>query len=188
MSLETSEDDGSSRLSVYSREYSKDGASNSNNINSESASQDNCNKEIGDALSKNATLGVDISRAIVLLILVVTSTTICIVVYIVSVNAEYEQFNSQYDGIATKVLDSLYTFNSRMSAINSIATLSTIVGKNQTSNESLWPFVTLPAYEQRAATVLSLSRALDVSVHPIIRPIDRRAWEHYCAGPNKYWM
>jgi hypothetical protein len=52
----------------------------------------------------------------------------------------------------------------------------------------MFPFVTIPSFEQRAAAVLSLSNALEITLHPIVTSENRRAWEKYSVGEDKSWM
>ena len=155
---------------------------------SSESSDETCKNGIRDNLAKVETFQVKQSRALVLAILILSATAICVVVYYISKKTEYEQFQSQYDGIASKVFGSFEMLTSRMSAINSLSTAATIVGFNRTSNTTIWPFVTLPSFEQRATTILTLSHALDVSLYPKVTPQNRERWETYCVGNDNYWM
>jgi hypothetical protein len=47
------------------------------------------------------------------------------------------------------------------------------------SHESAWPFVTLAAFQERAATVMRLSGALYIGMNPLVPHELREEWEAY---------
>lgn len=42
-----------------------------------------------------------------------------------------------------------------------------------------WPFVTVPAFQERASTIRKLSGALYFGINPIVRHDQREQWEYY---------
>ena len=181
-------EDGSSVTSDGSKQNSVQKQNPSSTSSNSNSNDDNCKDAIRTNLSKEGSTSIKQTRVLVLSVLIIAATGICVAVYFISRNTESEQFKSQYDGIALKVFGSFEMLTSRMSAINSIGSAATIAGFNRTSSRTSWPFVTLPSFEQRATTVLSLSLALDVSLYPLVTPQNREEWEDYCVGADKYWM
>jgi hypothetical protein len=51
-----------------------------------------------------------------------------------------------------------------------------------------WPFVTLSAFQERAATVMRLSQALYIGMNPLVTDEQREAWENYTmTDPDRDW-
>lgn len=181
-------------------------ASDSEHISHSRGSTDNVSgatsedkNDIKAKLAKQETTKVDISRAMVLCILVLAATAISIVVYYISKHAESEQVETQYEGVASKVLDSFETITYRIGIINSIGVAATGHGMGQfegpeldsnssSTQNSSWPFVTLPSFEHESAVVRSLSSALYLSIHPIVSDETRDRWEKYTVGKANTWM
>ena len=76
----------------------------------------------------------------------------------------------------------------KVGSINSIGIALTSQGYNDGNNSSSWPFVTLPAFQQRSASARLLSNALFISTAPIVTEDNRDQWEEYSVGDSKNWM
>lgn len=132
-------------------------------------------------------------RLIVVTILLLTSTVTSYVVFKLSVNAEQQTFDNQYNAASRKLLESFERLIDHLGIVNTIGISATIEGlrsaestfntntlKNNSEDELTgWPFVTLPNFPQKAASVRELSGALYLSLLPIVQEKDRTAWEEY---------
>lgn len=159
---------------------------------SDTNKDDDTNTKKNNSLSRKESKHVDILRNIVIFILVLSAAAIAITVYYLTKNAQTEQFNAQYEGSASKILTSFETVLDKIGSTYSIGIAATIQGMNRTggkhSTSSLWPFVTLPSFEQRAASARALSNTLLVSIQPIVSQDNRNAWEEYSMTDAKDWM
>jgi hypothetical protein len=149
-------------------------------------------------LSKNETNKVDISRIILSILLLLLTFAVSTAVYFMSSNSEIKAFESQYEAVAAKLLDSFNTIMVRIETINSLGIAATSQGissvlENQNVSDTIistsaWPFVTVPSFEHRSMNVRHLSSALYFSIHPLVNDSNRDAWETYTTSDNKKWM
>jgi hypothetical protein len=166
---------------------------------SKDATGKECNKRSGTnkdtSLSHVETRQVDVLRNIVIVILVLSAIGIVMAVYFLTKSAQTDQFNTQYEGAASKILSSFETVIGKIGSVYSIGVAATIEGmakRNmiiENTTVTTWPFVALDSFEQRAASARTLSRALLVSFQPIVSQGDRELWEIYSASDEaKDWM
>jgi hypothetical protein len=175
-------------------DYDNKSSSNSSHTGSSKSRRNGDDEDetcIKAKLAKQETNKVDVSRALVLCILVLSATAISIVVYYISRNAEIDQVNTQYEGVASKVLDSFQTITNKIGTINSISVAATghgIQSVDSNSSSIRWPFITLPSFEQRSTAVRALSSSLYLAIHPIVTDTTRDDWERYVVSKNNAWM
>jgi hypothetical protein len=113
---------------------------------------------------------------------------ITLAIYFIAKRAEQESFYSQFDGASNKIIESFENIVTKIGSINAIGIALTSQGYSDHSVKSNWPFVTLPSFQQRAASARILSNALFITSVPIVNENNRDAWEEYSVGENKYWM
>jgi hypothetical protein len=119
----------------------------------------------------------------------VTAIAISVVVYNISQKAQNDQFQSQYNGAATKIMDSFQSIPDKFGVLSTIAIGATIINSvARNTNETGWPFIAIPAYEHRASLVLELAASLSISIHPYVTDENRDQYEKYSVGPDKSWM
>ena len=185
----------------YGKNDTSDKSANSDVESSESAhssrgrssvvsdGEDDTANTLKTKLAQKETLKVNRSRYIVILILAVTAIAISVVVYKISQRAQNEQFQSQYDGAAAKIMDSFQSIPTKFGILNTISIGATILNNvARNANTSSWPFIAIPAYEHRASLVLELATSLSISIHPYITEQNREKWEQYSVGPDNAWM
>jgi hypothetical protein len=97
-----------------------------------------------------------------------------------------DEFEIQFEGNAEKVIES---FNDIVKTMGAISGIGVAISAHSQNDESKWPFVTLPNFQERAGNARTLSETLHVSISPIIdtkEELDR--WEEYVLGEDNHWM
>jgi class 3 adenylate cyclase len=139
-----------------------------------------------DQLAENETRAVFKLRVLVLLALLLAAIAVSLVVYFITSNSEEDEFQGQYEGHATKVLESFEDIiELKMEALAALGVGLTSYARGQ--NGTSWPFVTMNDFQQRAASARSLSNALFLQVLPIVSDENRNAWEEYSLQ-NTGWL
>ena len=124
-------------------------------------------------------------RVLVIIALLLAATAVSIVIYVVTRNAEMEEFEIQYEGNAEKVMDSFNNIVNKMGAISGIGVAAEA---DSHSTKSEWPYVTLTSFQERAGNARTLSGTLYVSINPIIDTKEELVkWEEYVLGENNQW-
>jgi hypothetical protein len=125
-------------------------------------------------------------RLLVFLALLLSSVGVCLVVFFLTSGSQNEEFLAQYDGSATKVIDSFQEIvGQKLSAVGSLSVTATSFAKSQPN--VTWPFVTLVDYQDLASTARELSKSLFVALVPIVSEDNRRAWEKYSVE-QAWWL
>jgi hypothetical protein len=124
-------------------------------------------------------------RALVIIALLLAATAVSIVIYLVTRNAEMDEFEIQYEGNAEKVIDSFNDIVKEMGAISGIGVAAEAHSQNANTQ---WPFVTLSNFQERAGNARTLSGTLYVSINPIVDTKEELVkWEEYVLGENNQW-
>jgi hypothetical protein len=125
-------------------------------------------------------------RLVVFLVMLLAAIAVSVTIYIITRGAEQDDFESQFDGAASKVLE---TFNNvvhqKVAAISSLAVAIIAHGIDHSRS---WPFVTLSSFQQRSSTARKLADALFVTICPIVSDDDRKEWEDFVSMDDSYWM
>jgi hypothetical protein len=177
MSASSSEAD---EISIGSNSYSPSEHGSQSNA---SKSKDESKKE---QLAQKETTTVFRLRGLVMTFLLMATYCVAAVIYAILCNSEYEQFESQYEGVAARVVDSFMGIPQKK--IGAISSLKVALVAHGVDHARSWPFVTLSSFQQRSASVRSLSKALFVAMHPIVTDANRDEWEHYVTEEDSYWM
>ena len=149
--------------------------------NSNTKASDEDGDEIKDLLSAT----VFRLRVLVIIALLLAATAVSIVIYVVTRNAEMDEFEIQYEGNAEKVIDS---FNDIVKEMGAISGIGVAAEADSHSTKSEWPFVTLSNFQERAGNARTLSGTLYVSINPIVDTNEELVkWEEYVLGENNQW-
>jgi hypothetical protein len=140
-----------------------------------------------EVMAKKETVAVLRLRWLVILVLLLTALAVCLVVYYVSSNAEYEEFVTQYDGVAEKLEASWTDILIKMGSVSSLGVALTAETVEH-RKDWRWPFVTLTNFEQRAGNARHLSGALFVGISPIVDRSDFEAWDDFVNSDENNWM
>ena len=138
-----------------------------------------------DSIARKDTKAACHLRVLVIALFIFMSVFVPIIIYITARKNEENSFNSEFDALATKVVDS-FEFNvaRKLGAIDSldISVTSYAVGMNLT-----FPFVTIPDFDLRSANTLALADTFSVFLVPLVLDTVRSEWEVYSAN-NKNWI
>ena len=135
-------------------------------------------------------------RILVLFVLFLASVLVSVIVYLITSISQKNEFVAQYNGMATQMIN---TFNGiatqKISVLGSLRvsimayTLDQKSALNGNSSSSRnWPFITVSSFQQRAATVRTLSNSLYIGLYPVVEEIHRDEWESYSAINKNLWM
>jgi hypothetical protein len=139
-----------------------------------------------ERLGQAETNAVFLLRLVVFLVMLLAAVAVSITIYIITSGAENEEFESQFDGAAGKVVDTFQNVvNQKVAAISSLAVAIIAHGVDHSRN---WPFVTLSAFQQRSSTARKLADALFVTISPIVTDKNRKEWEDFVTLEDSYWM
>jgi hypothetical protein len=104
----------------------------------------------------------------------------------VTSGAEKDEYQTQYDGASKLILDNFQDIvEAKLAVVSSLAVALIAHGVDHTRK---WPFVTISAFQQRAATARAQSGSLYVQVNPLVTLEEREEWEIYAVGPESDWM
>jgi len=125
-------------------------------------------------------------RALVLVVLLIAAVAVLVTVWLISSLLEKEDFKDNFEGAATKLLDSFQQIVKQkvgvIAALSGVSYTSYARSRNDT-----WPLVTINDFQQRAAGAGSLSDSLFLEILPTVQQEDRTSWEEY-AVENKGWL
>ena len=151
----------------------------------EKASASKASVEEEELLAKAETQAVFRLRVLVILALLCAAVAVSLVVWFITSRAEDEDFETNFEGASTKLLDSFKEIvGQKMGAVASLGVSYTAYAR---SKEEIWPFVTMNDFQQRAASARSLSDALFLEILPIVTEEKRSEWEAYSLA-NKGWL
>jgi hypothetical protein len=140
---------------------------------------------VADSIAKKDTTAACQLRVLMVTLFLVMSVFVPVIIFVTTRDNEQESFESEFDALATKVVDS-FDFNMarKLGAIDSldISITSYAVGTNST-----FPFVTLPDFDLRAANTLALADTFSVLFVPLVTQANRAKWETYSVE-NEAWI
>jgi hypothetical protein len=163
-------------------ENSVDGNSSSpSNIPSSSGSRNT--KDDLNPIAKKESKQIYWLRAVLVSVLFLATFAAAFVIYRVSRNGEFHEFQSAYHDSAIKIIDSFdANLRNTIGAMDNFA----IVTSTQAVDEN-WPFVVAPKFEILGASTRNLAGAGVLSVIPLVTEEDRIAWEEYSLK-NSGWV
>lgn len=155
---------------------------NSSGDRSKEDSSESLQKLIAEAESRN----VFRLRLLVILVLIVVAALISFNVHSLTSKAETDEFESQYEGAAEKIIDSFEDILGKMGSVTGLGMALTSYGVD---HEAEWPFVTLNNFQQKAKHARQQSGALMLGINPLVSKNNFAAWDDYINQPeNQKWM
>ncbi|CAB9528546.1 Receptor-type guanylate cyclase gcy [Seminavis robusta] len=125
-------------------------------------------------------------RMLVIVVLFIAAGVVSFVVFSVSNGGEIEEFESNYEGTATKVLEVFQgIFTEKLDAVASLAIATTA---HSVDHKDHWPFSTLSFFQERATAARKQSGTLFTAVVPLVTYEDRDAWENYTRVDPVGWI
>jgi len=163
-------------------DYDSDSAGTSSCVDKEAIEVKQNDEELG----RRETTNVLRLRLLVFLVLLMAAVAVSVIVYFITTGAEREEAESQFAGAAEKVLEAFLDIaDAKLGAVSSLGVASIAHGVDHTRT---WPNVTLSSFQQRSATARSQSDALYVHINPLVKEVDRAAWEDYVVSEDASWM
>jgi hypothetical protein len=136
--------------------------------------------------SKKESVAVDRLRLLVFVVILIAAVSISLTVYMITRDGENKEFESQFNGMAEQLTT---TFNGIASQkIGVLGGLRVSFISHAIDHNNTWPFVTLPNFQQRAATAKRMSNSIYLGIHPIVDDSERDDWEKYVAQEGFQWM
>lgn len=124
-------------------------------------------------------------RLLFTIALLIVALGLALGIYFLTRNQEEEAFSATFEDRATKVIDTVHIrVEQKTGALESFSVSLTSYA---TFNNLTWPFVTVPDYEVKAASVRSLAKSVSLMFYPHVDAEDREAWEAY-SGENQAWV
>jgi hypothetical protein len=152
---------------------------------SEDASNDKDSDEINETY-KNETSAAFRLRLLVFLATLLAAVGISLAVYFIMHDTENDEYRAQYDESAFTVINSFEDIaRQELAAIGSLSVAVTLFARSHPN--TIWPFVTLNDFQQRADDIRELSNSLFLSIVPVISEEERSAWEDYSVE-NIWWL
>jgi hypothetical protein len=152
------------------------GCEGSSPFNGELEKQKTANKEC-ETVARRETKAVNVLRALVLVLLLVTATLASVGVYFYTSNHEKQEFEADYTANAHRIVGSFHdAVERRLGAINSMATAITSYALD---TKQTFPFVTVPNFEIRGSDLRVQADSLTVQWMPLVTDETRTAWEAY---------
>jgi hypothetical protein len=152
------------------------GCEGSSRFNGNLRKQKTANKDC-ETVARRETKAVNVLRALVLLLLLVSATLASVGVYFYTSNAEKQKFEAAYTANAHRMIGSFHDAVERqLGAINSMATTITSYALD---TKQTFPFVTVPNFEIRGSDLRVQADAIAVLWSPLVTDETRTAWEEY---------
>mmetsp|Transcript_18031 Transcript_18031/g.27936 ORF Transcript_18031/g.27936 Transcript_18031/m.27936 type:complete len:1210 (-) Transcript_18031:105-3734(-) len=180
---EPNDEEGSSKGS-YDQHSSSGGGVSTESFHTGTSEEEEA-RHIKDQLSRRETTAVFRLRVIVILILIAAATSVSITVYYVTRNAEKEEFETQYYGVADKIIQS---FQEMMVEIAAVSGMAVAASGEVLGQKEQWPFVTIPNFQERAGNARTLSGAIYLSINPVVATDQLPDWEKYIRGQVNSWI
>ena len=125
-------------------------------------------------------------RLLVFDFLIVATIGVSLVVYFTTTGAERNEYESQYESVSETIIQAFHDIaNDNLAAAAGMGLDIAVHGEESSAG---WPYVTLPRFQEKAATTLSQSGALHLQFNPMVTLEDRQDWEQYTTGEDSYWM
>jgi hypothetical protein len=170
---------------MSSHSCSSVGEESRSNSGASATSSAKASDEDGDGIKDLLSTKVFRLRVLVIIALLLAATAVSIVIYVITRNAEMDEFEIQYEGNAEKVIDS---FNDIVKVMGAISGIGVAAEAHSQNAKSEWPFVTLSNFQERAGNARTLSGTLYVSINPIVDTKEELVkWEEYVLGENNQW-
>jgi len=146
-------------------------------IEDERLNHEQQDKLIRDELSKRESEAVCCLRLVLFFVLFLACVTVCVIVYLITMNAHDTEAEMEYQASARKVQEAFLDIaGSRLGALASVGVAATSHGVD---HGQAWPFVTLSSFQQRGSTARTESGFLDIKLSPSVEESQRSKWEQF---------
>mgnify|MGYP005847633547 CR=1 FL=1 len=136
-------------------------------------------------LAKRETKTVRTLRGILIFVLVAAATGVSLAVYRFTSSQEQKSFEDAFLAHGSKVTEALsLNVEKQLHLMDTFAISLTAYAKDQ---NNAWPFVTVPAFERMAHSVLPQIQGLSLVYLPIVTDEERKQWEQYAQENFHRW-
>jgi len=136
-------------------------------------------------IAKIENLAVMTWRLVMFGVLIVSTISVAVIVYLLAHNGEVRDFERAFEVDSKKVFGSLgYSMDTKLEAVDS---LSTMLVFNARERNETWPFTVLPNYAAKASKMRMLSGAIALQQYHYVREDQRIEWEAF-AKANEAWV
>ena len=177
------ESDSENEVGSLGSDNKSNGETSSSNTSTKGTDEDI--DTIKGELTKRETTAVFRLRITVLLVLFLAAAGVCVTVYILTRNAELEEFTIQYEGSAEKILNSFNGIFAEMTSISGLAVSDTA---HSVDHKIPFPYMTMTNFQEKAGNARTLSRTLYVSISSVVTKEQLPAWQAFVLGGNNTWM
>ncbi|KAL7560177.1 hypothetical protein ACA910_016606 [Epithemia clementina (nom. ined.)] len=176
VSIHDDESSASSRISGEGHQQYTDSSTSSQNYKNDEAKSRNKDKE-EEQFVRRETQQVFCLRIVVVAILMCAGAAVSLVVYLITSNAETDEFESSFQSAARKITDTFLAIPTvNIGAVGALVVANVAHGVDHFRE---WPFVTLSSFQQRSDATKRLSLALQTCVAPIVTRENRAEWEFF---------
>ncbi|KAL3933783.1 MAG: hypothetical protein SGBAC_010250 [Bacillariaceae sp.] len=117
-------------------------------------------------------------RKIAIFVLLVATIGVSGGVYTSLMRSEEREFQNRFEDQAKQIGHALEAeLDNKLRAIDALSVTITSFAGSQAGQH--WPNVTVPEFSYRAASALSMGRALSVAVYPVVSKGQMSQWEHF---------
>lgn len=125
-------------------------------------------------------------RLMVFFVLFLAAICVSVIIYMVTSKGESDEYETQYESIAEKLQNSFLDIADTKFGV--VSSLGVAVIAHGIDHKRTWPFVTLSSFQQRASTARRQSKALYVTINPLVNTSQREEWEHFAVSEDAKWM
>ncbi|KAL3933781.1 MAG: hypothetical protein SGBAC_010248 [Bacillariaceae sp.] len=128
-------------------------------------------------------------RIITIVVLCVAAASVCGGVYSGLKRSEQREFDNRFADQAQQIGHTLETeLDNKLRAIDALSVTITSFALSQqtTRGTQVWPNVTVPEFPYRAASTLSVGRAISVALQPMVAPDQIGEWEAYSVRKQQW--
>lgn len=132
-------------------------------------------------------------RIVLCVVLIISMLTTSSLVYMYISQSEYNEYQRELGEYQFSISSDSYLIVKSMQhhlydTINSADTIIVnIVSTTKLTNQT-WPLITVPNFPLLSSKILSLSKAILLSLHPLVTIENRNQWENYTKYYNEQWI
>jgi len=141
--------------------------------------------EVSLGIAKRENLAVMTWRLVMFGVLILTTITAAIVVYLAVHRGEKSDFETSFNVDSEKIYESLgYSMDTRLEAVDSLALM--MVASARQRGET-WPYTTFPDFASKTAKIRMMSGAIAIQQYQYVEEDQRSQWESW-AKANEAWV
>jgi len=121
-------------------------------------------------------------RRLLLIVLVLSAFCIATAVLLALQSDESDRLEVPFANFAGKLIEAID--ESRSKTLGRLSSFVLDIESYADDDKEEWPYVTIPSSVERAQKALSLSAALQLAVHHVVKHNERKRWKEYASEHN----